>query len=150
MSTILVSNGRHIADKDIKFIQDLIRENPSWTRTRLSQELCKEWGWYAPNGRIKDIICRTFLRKLDRRNLITLPPPVHSGNNQFRNQKIPDIVHCTDNIHGELKSLIPLRIVKACTNKSDLALFKCLLDRYHYLGYQGNPGENIPYLIFDR
>ena len=150
MSTILVSNGRQIADKDIKCIQRLIQDNPSWTRTRLSQELCRLWGWYAPSGRIKDMTCRVFLRKLDRRNLIALPPAVHSGNNQFRNQKIPHILHCTDKIDDELKSLIPLRIVKACTNKFDLDLFKCLLERYHYLGYKGSPGESIPYLILDQ
>jgi hypothetical protein len=31
-----------------------------------------------------------------------------------------------------------------------LGLFKCLLSRYHYLGFNGTVGENMKYMVFDR
>lgn len=150
MQTLMVSNGRRITAAEVEEIRRLIDAHPSWTRTRLSLELCKAWNWYAPNGQAKDMVCRTFLRKLHQRQLITLPPPVNSGNNQFRHRKIPEILHSTADIRDELHSLLPLRLHETSTDPTSRKLLRCLLDRYHYLGYKGSPGENLSYLVFDR
>lgn len=150
MQTFLVSNGRRITAADVDGIRRLIDAHPSWTRTRLSVELCKAWNWYALNGQVKDMVCRTFLRKLHQRQLIALPPPVHSGNNQFRHRNIPEILHSTADIRDELHSLLPLRLHQTSADPDSRKLFRCLLDRYHYLGYKGSPGESLAYLVFDR
>jgi len=65
--------GREITKDDIELVRRLIRANPSWNRTRLSQELCLLWNWRAANGQIKDMACRSLLLKLEQRGHITLP-----------------------------------------------------------------------------
>ena len=150
METITVSNNQHITVKDIDYIRHLILKNPTWNRTRLSRNLCQSWQWYASNGQLRDMACRKMLLKLERQGHITLPPPRCSPNNHLRNRHIPDILHASDPIHEGLEQLIPLQIINVREDPFYRALFKCLLHRYHYIGYQGSPGEALEYLIFDR
>jgi hypothetical protein len=42
--------GREITQDDIELVRRLIEANPSWNRTRLSEELCVLWNWRATNG----------------------------------------------------------------------------------------------------
>lgn len=63
--------GREITKDDIELVRRLIRANPSWNRTRLSQELCLLWNWRAANGQIKDMACRSLLLKLEQRGPIS-------------------------------------------------------------------------------
>ena len=53
MEDIMVRQGREITPEDIHLIQQLLADNPSWGRTKLSKELCKMWQWRKPNGQIK-------------------------------------------------------------------------------------------------
>jgi len=71
--------GREITKNDIELVRRLIEANPLWHRTWLSKELCLLWNWRAPNGRIKDMACRTLLSKLERRGYITLPKQRTTG-----------------------------------------------------------------------
>jgi len=150
MQTIIANNNRHLTDKDIDYIRHLIRENPNWNRTRLSRTLCQLWQWYAANGQLRDMSCRMMLLKLERQGHITLPPARCSPNNHLRNRKIPDSLHASDPICERLKQLTPLQIINLHETPFYSDLFKCLLHRYHYIGYQGSPGEALEYLIFDR
>jgi len=150
MRIIIANNERRISAKDIDYIRRLIRQNPTWNRTGLSRKLCQSWQWYSPNGRPRDMTCRTLLLKLERQGQIVLPPPLRSPNNHLRNRRIPNILHSSDPIHDELDQLIPLQIINVCEHPFYRDLFKCLLNRYHYIGYQGSPGETLWYLIVDR
>jgi hypothetical protein len=95
--------------------------------------------------------CRTFLLKLEKREKITLPASQRPTKiNQNRNRKIIDIPHSTDNIHCSLKDLIPLRISLVNPDHKNSDLYRCLLSRYHYLGYKNSVGENMKYLLQDR
>jgi hypothetical protein len=58
----------------IEQITELLAANPQWGRTRLSVELCKQWGWQSPSGQHKDMACRSLLLKLERAGAIVLPP----------------------------------------------------------------------------
>ena len=150
MKTIIASKARRITTTDIDHIRRLISENPSWNRTRLSQELCRSWEWYSANGQARDMACRTMLLKLERQGHIVLPLRLCSANNHRRNQNVPDILHTTDDIYADLKDVTPLCFVNISQDKDDQQLFRRLLHRYHYLGYNGSPGENIGYLVYDR
>ena len=150
MEMIAVSHNRDITEKDIHYIRQLIWKNPTWNRTCLSRNLCRSWQWYAANGQLRDMACRNMLLKLERQGHIILPPPRRSPNNHLRNRNIPDILHSSDPIDERLKQLIPLQIINVREDPFYHDLFKCLLHRYHYIGYQGSPGETLSYLIFDR
>ena len=139
--------GREITKDDIELVRRLIEANPWWNRTRLSRELCLLWDWRSASGQLKDMACRSLLSKLARRGYITLPAGYPYGGSHP--PSIPDIPHRTNPISCSLSNLTPIRI-KAVEEDSLLALFKCLLSRYHYLGFHGSVGENMKYMVFDR
>ena len=77
-----ILQGRTITTQDIEFIRQLIAARPDWHRTRLSQELCRQWDWTNAKGAAKDMAARAVLRKLDSRGLISLPAPVRSASSR--------------------------------------------------------------------
>nr|MBU1328716.1 DUF4338 domain-containing protein [Candidatus Omnitrophota bacterium] len=149
MEKIMVKQGRKITPADIQFIQQLLADNPSWGRTRLSKELCKLWQWYNPNGQMKDMACRSLLVKLEQAECIVLPPSQSKWSKVPHNHSIPLVPHVRQEVHCGLKTLMPIQIRTVTQPSSDNALFSCLLSRYHYLGYKRTVGENMKYLIRD-
>jgi len=151
MESPLIIQGRQVGAGELAAIQELITSHPNWHRTRLSQELCREWNWCNEAGRLKDIAARSLLRKLDHQGLIQLPAPVRSANNAFRNPPIVPGLADLDwvPIEGRLADLQPLRILPV-TQTHEVQLFRALLQQYHYRGYRGSVGENLKYLIYDR
>lgn len=140
--------GRHLTERDIVWIRELIRAQPEWNRTRLSRELCAAWDWRNVNGQLKDMACRTMLLKLERLGTICLPAPraVSVGNAR---RVIRSVAHDTTPITGSLRDLLPLRIDMVRTSAAS-ALFRHLLAAHHYLGFSGTVGENMKYLVQDR
>ena len=136
-----------ITDARIAEINQIIKANPDWHRSRLSIELCIMWGWQTPTGVWKDISCRDMLRDLDRAGTIALPPARHitrvAGAGPERVKKIE---HCTNPIETDLRKLVPLKI-EIAQAKHDVNLFKTYISQYHYLGYDRSVGENMKYIV---
>lgn len=151
MESALTIQGRQIGASELATIQQLISSHPQWHRTRISQELCREWNWCNEAGRLKDIAARSLLRKLDHQGLIQLPAAVRSANNAFRNRPVTQLALDLEpvQIEGRLSDLQPLRINRV-THTQQVQLFRTLLQRHHYLGYRGPVGENLKYLVYDR
>jgi hypothetical protein len=74
MSETIELQGRSWPAQQIQEIGQWVRENPTWSRYRLSRELCTRWSWIRPNGQLADMAARSFLGKLHQRGLIQLPP----------------------------------------------------------------------------
>jgi hypothetical protein len=147
MNEEMVIQGRRLHCTDIDWIRQLIQENPSWNRTRISKEICRRWNWKRPNGQLKDIACRSMLRKLQDQGLLVLPKPLHAGHHQ---RKIRQIPHSTVPIHDPLSAIRPIRLVETHSRPEQDNLFCHLLHRYHYLGLKASfVGENIRYLACD-
>jgi len=144
---ILTIQGRELSVVDIKTIHHLITDNPGWHRTRLSKERCALWGWRTEKGLLKDMACRSMLRKLEQEGIVTLPVARHSGNRQRR---ILDVPHDCYPIQTTLRKIQPIQLtpVQSCTAVDNL--FHCLMDRYHYLGCKGYVGEHMKYMAFDH
>jgi hypothetical protein len=141
--------GRILTREDIAFIQQLLADYPTWNRTRVSQEVCRQWHWCRPDGQLKDMACRTLLLKLERAGQITLPRRQHPSSNELRRRSREMISHATAAIHGRLPDLLPLQITSVSPRTPDQALFNCLLSQYHYLGHRTTVGENLGYLVRD-
>lgn len=146
-----VIQGRRMGPEDIGLVRHWLATEPGWNRTRLSRELCRRWDWRNEAGRLKDMACRTLLLKLERRGEIRLPARQGPSPNAWRNrQPAAAVAHEQSPIEGELKALRPLRIETLGAQHPDLALFRFLLQRYHYLGLRNSVGENLKYLVRDR
>lgn len=147
MSKNVSVQGRQLSSPDIETVHQLIATNPDWHRTRLSQELCLLWNWRTETGMLKDMACRTMLRKLERKGLVVLPAARHFGNQRRR---IVDVAHANEPIETDLQLIQPIRLVPVQGRGPLDDLFHCLMDRYHYLGCKGHVGEHLKYITFDR
>jgi hypothetical protein len=147
MSRVATIQGRELTSRDIETIQQLIAANPEWHRTRLSKELCLLWEWRTETGLLKDMACRTMLRKLEQKGFVTLPAARHFGN---RPRRIVDVPHDDLPIVTDLRSISPVRLEPVPGRGALDDLFHCLMDRYHYLGCKGHVGEHMKYIAFDR
>jgi hypothetical protein len=134
----------------IREINKLIEANPEWHRTKLSQELCKQWEWRGENGQLKDISCRDVLRVLDASRKIKLPKRRTHGHTKGGADDVALMLHDTTPIDKEsLSALMPLSL-GVVSSKNNLMEFKSYVMQYHYLGYDRNIGENIKYFVRDK
>ena len=69
MEKTMIIQGREIGSKDIESIREMIKANPCWGRTRLSKELVLLWNWRALSDQLKDMACRSFLLKSERKSV---------------------------------------------------------------------------------
>ena len=136
---------------EIELIQKLIDENPSWGRTRLSIELCQQWGWCHHDGQPKDISCRDMLRRLDAKGLITLPKPFRETKRTY-NKKIAVqlTLHNMIPVTGDIQRMLPVHIDVVKERTSQGQEFKSLVEEYHYLGFDMTIGENLKYMVYSR
>jgi hypothetical protein len=146
----VIIQGRQLGPEDRVLVRHWLATEPTWNRTRLSRELCRRWNWCNEAGRLKDMACRTLLLKLEGKGLIYLPERQSPSPNAFRNRQQVEVSHDQSPITGELSRLQPLRIEALGERHPDLALFRFLLQRYHYLGLRNGVGENLKYLARDR
>ena len=106
----MIIQGQETTDKDIALVREMISSHPSWGRTRLSKELATLWNWRVSNGQLKDIACRSFLLKLEKRGYLTLPPRQRSFRGNRKKIPIPYVPHKTAAIACKLACLTPVHI----------------------------------------
>lgn len=142
--------GLFLKSSDIEMIKSLIKNNPSWHRTRLSKEICELWNWKRTDGSFKDMACRTMLLKLEKQNLLKLPEVIKTNLPKNRKKKIKFIDHNTFPISAAVKELYPIKIIEVSRSGYYEDLFDFFLFKYHYLSFKTTVGESMKYLIFDR
>lgn len=140
-----------ITEKEIRFIQDLIDNNSSWGRSRLSVEICKIWNWCDESGNLKDISCRDMLRRMNARGQIRLPEKKRdSGRRTGSRDRIQYRLHDTNPIACDIREILPVRISIVQAKTADSEDYKSLIAQYHYLGFNMTVGENIKYMVYSR
>ncbi len=147
MEGTLIIRGRPITPDDLTFIQSLIQTHWKQGRKFISRELCHHWHWYQPNGNLKDMACREILLRLERINLIQLPPSLSDANNARRNRSIPLPEIAETPLEGKLSTLGPLEL-KLVRHTPLEPLYNSLIQRYHYLGYRQTVGAHLKYMAF--
>jgi hypothetical protein len=146
MAKELTVQGRRLGDDDLDAIRGLVAEHADWSRYRLSRELAMAWDWRNAAGQLKDIACRSLMRKLEARGLIELPACRRESPNRFRHREVERVGCEAAPYRGVLRGLQPLS-VHVVKRGSDASLFASLLAEHHYLGYRQPVGENLQYLL---
>jgi hypothetical protein len=147
--TLLRYRGREIRSADAAFIQQLIAENPGWSRRRLSAELCRAWQWVQPNGALRDMVCRSLLLQLHRTGWIELPAKRFSPPNNVlaRPASTPSLPLWERPRECPLRELGALEI-RPVRRTAEEPLFGQLMAAHHYLGYTQPVGEHLKYLVW--
>ena len=139
---------REIGPHELAQINELIATVRDRGRTYISKQLCQQWDWRLPNGRLRDIACRDLLRRLERRGLIQLPPPLHAARRVgYKNTTSLPSDFVAKPLCQSLAdfSVIEMDMVRGSHQER---FYNALIDRYHYLGYHQGTGEQLKYLVF--
>ncbi len=141
MSESLEIQGRHWSAQQIQEISQWVSQNPTWSRYRLSRELCTRWKWIRPNGQWADMAARSFLIKLHERALIQLPPCRRQSPNRMKHRRLECVTLEASPIEGDLRTLGLLHLHEVSREPVWRAVFETLLATEHYLGYRSPVGD---------
>ena len=136
--------GRDFSPQELREISELIKNNPSFNRTKLSQEICQMLGWYKADGGLKAMSCRVAMLRMQKDTLISLPPSLRGPKTIFK----PSLSSKTDPqalIQQPVHQLEALQL-RLVTSK-DTSLWNEYIERYHYLGYTNLPGAQLRYFV---
>ena len=151
MDNELVIRGKRITPDVLWQIKSVVEQCWSKGRTAISRELCLLWDWRQENGTLKDQVCRLLLRRLEDKQLITLPPPMrgvsnHPNRRYYVPPDPPPEFSCAA-VDGHLKQSPPVRLCMV-RRTQDEALWNYLVFRYHYKGYRIIVGPHLKYIAF--
>lgn len=141
--------GKVFISPDIELIKGVIAEDSKRTRADISRIVCRKFGWYKPDGGLKDMSCKVVLLRMQKDALIKLPPPrIRNGNGR---------VHIKYTPATEAKGTVVIAVegmydlcLKPVMNKKDSYLWNEYIARYHYLGYKPLPGAQMRYFAISN
>jgi hypothetical protein len=137
----LIVRGLEIAPTQLDLIQEVLQKSAG--RTQASQELCRVFQYYQPNGWLKERAMRDILRRLAARGLIQLPPPLapSGGSPQRTGSNL-----AVDQTPIEVLS-DSLTIKRAC-DAAEARLWDQLIRDHHYLGRKAVVGRNLKQIVY--
>lgn len=117
------------------------------TRAAIARAVCAELEWRTPGGELKLMSARVALLRMHRDGRIVLPPVVNNPSVRAKPPRLTAASAPQLPIHGSRGDLSELRLVSVTGNRQQGRLWRELVARYHYLGYQPLPGAQMCYLI---
>jgi hypothetical protein len=117
------------------------------SRHELANSVCEGLGWARPNGRLKSRECCEYLELLEERGLIELPPLVGSRGRGPTKIRFTEAGEERPAREGTLADVSPVRL-GLVGNAEERALFRELVERYHYLGHKVPYGAQLRYLVW--
>lgn len=147
MDMALEHRGRRVTAADVGFIRELIAAHPGASRRALSKKLCEAWSWVQPNGRPRDMVCRSLMLALHRAGHIELPAVRYVPPNPLAARKRPAPVEVERTpLRESLRGLGELD-VRQVRRTDEEPLLNGLLSMHHELGYVQPVGEHLKHLV---
>lgn len=145
--------GRWWTYEQLEAIRQLVAAHPAWSRRRISIALSEALAWRTATGQLRDMAARHLLAKLEGRQLLELPARRGYGGKQPLRvlQEEADLFPPApaELIAGPLAALRPLQWLLVGPRHPATADFVRHLARHHYLGFGGDTGPTLRYLIRD-
>jgi len=139
--------GRIFTTEDYQQIKDIIRLFPRLSQTELALTICETLSWFAPNGKYKLESCREVLKKLESRQLITLPEK-KNGRKPGKEQIIlQSKIEEEQEIKGIVSELGTVEL-EAVRSREGIQQWNEYVERYHKLGYKRPFGAHQRYFIW--
>jgi hypothetical protein len=138
--------GRRVSSGDLELVREVV-SSCGFSRHELANTVCELLGWKRANRKLKAIECVSWLEELERLRLIQLPVAKQAGSHAPRSrveltaQSQPQAV-----IQGSVGDVVPVTL-KRVDSSQELARWKELIARHHYLGYRVPFGASLRYLI---
>ena len=117
------------------------------SRHELARTICEGLSWVRPSGRLKARECYEYLELLEARGLLKLP-----ARREQRARGATSIVFTDagcERAHrvGELSDVAPVKL-GLVSNAQERALWRELVERYHYVGHKVPYGAHLRYLVW--
>lgn len=147
------ASGRHFDEAMIGRIQAAVDAAPGISRRALSRQVCAWMSWRSPNGKLRDMACRTALLDLDRKGVLKLPQA--STGHAFERPRARSgaaasspVSVALPRVKAPLADLGPVEIVAVSSRYNQASrVWNHLLDAHHYLGAGPLCGAQIRYLV---
>jgi len=138
--------GAAVADDEWGVLREIL-DSCGLSRHELARTICEALAWARPNGRLKTRECYEYLELLDAKGLVKLPA------RREQRRRGPTSIHFTDAGReqpmrvGSVSDVAPVTL-GLVANAEERALWRELVERYHYLGHKVAYGAHLRYLIW--
>jgi hypothetical protein len=139
--------GRDFSGPDLEKIRQIIASEDHPNRAQISRRVCSAFGWYKPDGGLKQMSCRVALLRMERDGLIRLPPPQKGNGNRTARVRISTASDPQPEVCVGAGALSPLRL-ELVSKGHPSQLWNELIERYHYLGHKRLPGAQLRYFVY--
>ena len=139
--------GRQFSPAELARLRSWLAEGQC-NRSELARRACAEFGWVNGAGQPKLMSSRVALLRMERAGLVRLPPPqTRNGNGRRPSLEATAALAlswppCTT----PLSQLPGLRL-EVVETPAEAALYRQMMDHYHYLGHTPLAGAQMRYLI---
>jgi hypothetical protein len=139
--------GRDFTAGDLELIREMAATCPGISRTELAKTVCELLSWRRRNGSLRGLECREYLEQLEACGFLDLPA-LRSRRPPGSKTRIPESRQGEprEPLVGTVKDFTPVEIQEARTAKQG-ELFRELIGRYHYQGYEVAYGAQLRYLV---
>ena len=137
--------GRCFSSEELALIRQAATDYATLGITEIARTICEWLDWRRPSGRLKNHECRLLLERLRDQGVLILPALLPSGRRGPRPVLITTESDAQPTIQTTVADLQPLRLVPV--QSTDSALFRQLIERYHYLGYRIPTGAHLRYFV---
>lgn len=138
----LVVRGLEIGPTELLLIAEVLQKSAG--RTQASQELCRVFRYYQPNGWLKERAMRDILLRLESAGLVDLPAKLTPPRNGTSSRS-PSRLDVDETPIAELRA--PLT-VKRVETPNEGRLWNQLISEHHYLGRKPVVGRNLKQIVY--
>jgi hypothetical protein len=117
------------------------------SRSELARTICEAVGWVRPNGRLKTRECYEYLDVLQERGILKVPPRHVQRPRGRTSIRYTEAGRERPQRKGQLADVSPVEL-GLVTSTEDRALWRELVERYHYLGHKVPYGAHLRYLVW--
>lgn len=149
----ILYRGKALDGSDLQKIRRIIRRAKGQNVGEICEAVCRSFGWYRPNGALRDTSVRALLRRLESRGLIQLPsksvrtradasaapPEKTNARTGAAPRQWPDVPQGQGAAEGQ--GLVVRPIVE-----QERGAWREHMECYHYLGCGRFVGESIYYV----
>ena len=138
--------GHDFSARQIKKIRDLIELNPEYSRAQIAHQVCRMFGLYQSDGKLKKSGMSTILKRMDMDNIVALPAMHRTtytapSRTKRLTPKQRKLIYF-DNSELKYLQFIPVK------TKKDSSLWNDLISSYHYIGGYRLFGAQMKYLVY--
>ena len=140
--------GREFDQDELDLLREVVETCSGLSRTELAKTVCELLRWRRANGSLKALECREYLERLESSGWIQLPP-LRRRRPLGSTTRIPKTARGEPRqaLVGSVQEFSPI-VVEEVRHSQQSELFRELVGRYHYLGYQVAYGAQLRYLVW--